>query len=231
MIELITGNSVFGVLLSLLCYKAGMIIQRKTGVTFLQPILTCTIMIIVILKMTGIDYETYRAQNEFLYYMLPVTAVVLAVPLYKNINILKKHAFPIIAGILAGTSATIGSAVLIGKLLGTEKSIIISMIPKGVTNPIAIGISKIIGGMPEFTVALVVITGILGGSFGPEIISFLGIKNKVAKGIAMGSMCHAVGTARAFKEGELEGSMSGLAMAVAGIMTAVLAPIAVRLFF
>jgi len=172
-----------------------------------------------------IPYEVYYEQNAVLNYVLPLSAVVLAVPLYRNLHVLKRHALPIFAGIISGTVATMTAIVLIGKLMGTDRNILISMLPKSATNPIAIEISGIIGGIPSLTVSLVVIAGVFGGVFGPEILKLMRVKNDVARGIALGSMSHAVGTARAFKEGEVEGSMSSLAMAIAGTLTAILSPI------
>jgi len=230
MIDILVNIPVFGVLLTLSGFWVGILIYNKFKFSFLQPILTATILIIVVLKIGNIDYEVYKAQNAFLNFMLAPAAVVLAVPLYKNIHILKKNVVPVVMGIVCGSIVTMGSCIIFGKILGTNKEIIVSMVPKGVTNPIAIEVSQIIGGIPELTIALVVFTGIFGGSFGPEVIKFLGIKNKIAKGIALGSMCHAVGTARAFKEGEIEGAMSSLAMGIAGIFTALAAPFIVNIF-
>lgn len=229
MIEALTETPVFGVMITLFAFWIGVVLHEKTKLSFLQPILTATILIIILLKLIDMDYQVYKEQNAFLNFMLTPAAVVLAVPLYKNIDILKKNAVPVIAGICAGTLTTMATCILLGKVLGAKPEIIRSMIPKGVTNPIAIEVSDIIGGIPALTVALVVFTGIIGGSIGPEVIKWLGIKNKIAKGIALGSMCHAVGTARAFKEGEEEGAMSSLAMGIAGIFTALVAPFIVSL--
>ncbi len=231
MIETLVNIPVFGMVLTMACFWTGICIYNKFNQSFLQPILTATILIIIVLKITDVDYEIYKEQNAVLNFMLAPAAVVLAVPLYKNVHILKKNAIPLIMGVICGSLVTIGSCIIFGKLMGTKESIIITMIPKGVTNPIAIEVSRVIGGIPELTVVLVVFTGIIGGSFGPEIIRFLGIKNKVAKGIALGSMCHAIGTARAFKEGDVEGAMSSLAMGIAGIFTALAAPFIVDIFF
>jgi len=231
MIEIIKNIPVFGMLLTLLAYYIGIKIFEKTKKTYLQPILTATVLIILLLKGMKIDFEFYNNQNQFLNFMLAPAAVTLAIPLYRNMHILKKHFLPILMGVTSGCIVTITTCILLGKLLGTEKQIIISMIPKGVTNPIAIEVSEIIGGIPSLTVALVVFTGIFGGSFGPEVLNKLRIKNRIARGIALGSMTHAVGTARAFKESETEGSMSSLALGLAGIITAIISPIAVMIFF
>ncbi|MDD4565285.1 MAG: LrgB family protein [Eubacteriales bacterium] len=222
-------NPISGMLLTIGCYWIGYAIFEKTKLTILQPILTSSLIIIAFLIFADIPFEVYNDQNMVLNYILPLTAVVLAVPLYRNIHVMKKHAFPILAGITAGTLATMGSLILIGKLIGTNNQILVSMLPKSATNPIAIEVSGIIGGMPFLTVSLVVITGIFGGILGPEILKLMKIKNEVAKGIALGSMSHAIGTVRAFKEGEVEGAMSSLAMAIAGTLTAILSPLYVLL--
>lgn len=230
MSDLFNANPISGLVLTVGCFWIGQIIYKKTGWTILQPILTSSAIIIAILMIFGISFEDYYNQNAILNYILPLTAVVLAVPLYRNLNILKRHALPILAGIISGTIVTMGTIVVIGKLMGTNPIILISMLPKSATNPIAIEVSGIVGGIPSLTVALVVITGVFGGVLGPELLKLFRIKSDVARGIALGSMSHAVGTARAFKEGEIEGSMSSLAMAIAGTLTAVLAPI-FALFF
>ena len=228
--ELFQANPISGMLITIGCYWIGQIIYDKTQWTVLQPILTSSTIIILFLIYAEIPYDVYYKQNAVLNYILPLTAIVLAVPLYRNLDVLKKHALPITAGIIAGTVTTMGAIVVIGKLMGTDDSILISMLPKSATNPIAIEVSAIIGGIPSLTVSLVVITGIFGGVFGPELLKLMRIKNEVAKGIALGSMSHAIGTARAFKEGEVEGSMSSLAMAIAGTLTAILSPIFVLFF-
>jgi len=228
--ELFQSNPISGMLITIGCFWIGQIIYDKTQWTILQPILTSSAIIILFLIYAEIPYDVYYKQNMVLNYILPLTAVVLAVPLYRNLDVLKKHALPITAGIVAGTITTMGTIVVIGKLIGTDDSILISMLPKSATNPIAIEVSGIIGGIPSLTVSLVVITGIFGGVFGPEILKLMRVKNEVARGIALGSMSHAIGTARAFKEGEVEGSMSSLAMAIAGTLTAILSPIFVLLF-
>lgn len=225
MSEMFHSNPFSGLLLTLGCYWFGQFFYRKTQWTILQPILTSSVIIIAFLMVWNISYDDYYNQNAILNYILPLTAVVLAVPLYRNLHILKQHALPIIAGIVSGTLVTMGTILIVGKLLGTNDAILTSMLPKSATNPIAIEVSEIIGGIPSLTVALVVITGVFGGVLGPELLKLMRIKNEVAKGIALGSMSHAVGTARAFKEGEIEGSMSSLAMAIAGTLTAILSPL------
>ena len=230
MSELLLSNPLFGLMLTLICYGIGILAHRKTGWPFLQPIVIGTILIIIVLNLTGITYDQYVSQNQILNYILPLTAIVLAVPLYRHFGIMKRHALPLLAGIVSGTLVTMGSIVVLGKLFNADKILIASMLPKSATNPIAIEVSGIIGGIPSLTVSLVVITGIFGATFGPELLNLFGVKNEVARGIAIGSMSHAVGTTRAFTESEAEGAMSSLAMAIAGTLTALLAPLFVFLF-
>ncbi len=230
MSDMILSNPIFGLLLTVGCYWIGVVVHRRLNWSFLQPIVIGTVLIIAVLQNTGITYEQYKEQNQILNYMLPLTAVVLAIPLYKNFHIMRKHAFPLLAGIVSGTIVTMGAVVVFGKLLGADKILIVSMLPKSATNPIAIEVSGLIGGLPSLTVSLVVITGIFGAAFGPELLTFFRIKSDVARGIAIGSMSHAVGTSRAFREGEVEGAMSSLAMAIAGMLTALLSPLYVYLF-
>ncbi|WP_324822307.1 LrgB family protein [Sinanaerobacter sp. ZZT-01] len=229
--ELLLSNPYWAILLTLVAYLAGIWIQRKTCCTLLQPILVCSVLLIAFLMITGISFEEYNEKSQFLNFILPLTAVVLAVPLYRNLVILKKYAIPIFSGIFAGTLATILSLVAIGKIMGTKEIILISMLPKSATNPIAIEVSSQIGGIPSLTVAMVVIAGCFGAICGPEILKLMGITHPVAKGIAIGTLSHAVGTSRAFKEGQIEGSMSSLAIALAGMATAICAPIAAVIFF
>lgn len=214
-----------GLLLTLGSYWFGQFLFKKTGWTILQPILVSSVIIILFLTVTGIEFEEYSDQNAILNYMLPITAVVLALPLYRNLHILKKNAFPIIAGVVAGTVTTMGVMIAIAKLIGTDSQMIITMLPKNATNPIAMEVSRIIGGIPSLTVALVVVAGLVGAVFGPELLTLMRVKDKVARGIALGSMSHAVGTARGFKESEIEGSMSSLALALTGTLVAILSPI------
>lgn len=229
--ELFLESPYWAVLLTLLTYTIGIWVQRKSGWTLLQPILVCAVLLIAFLEVTGISFEQYNEKSEFLNFLLPMTAVVLAVPLYRNLDVLKKYVFPIFSGVIAGTVATILTLIAIGKLMGTKEMILISMLPKSATNPIALEVSSSIGGIPSLTVAMVVVAGCFGAVCGPELLKLMGITHPVAKGIAIGTLSHAVGTSRAFKEGQIEGSMSSLAIALAGMATAIFAPIAAVIFF
>lgn len=220
----------FGLTLTLFFYVMGQKLYHWLKWGVLQSILAPALMIGLFLHVTGISYEAYVAQNQVLEYILPVSVVALAVPLYKNLDMLKKYWLPLLLGMLAGTVATISSLIVLAKLIGTDERVLLSMIPKSATNPIAIQVSQIIGGVPTLTVVFVVFAGVVGGAAGPETLNLLRIKNKIARGVAIGSMSHAVGTARAFKENELSGTVSGLALAIAGTLTAFLSPVFAKIF-
>ncbi|WP_269851100.1 LrgB family protein [Methanosarcina horonobensis] len=157
-----------------------------------------------------IDFETYNLGGDYISFFLGPSTVVLAVPLYKKIQLLKSDVLPIIAGISAGYIAGISSILILSNFFGLDKIITSSLVPKSVTTPIGIEISKQIGGLPAITVAAIVATGIIGAVLGPFICRSFRIKDSVAVGIAIGTASHALGTTRAIELGETEGAMSGL---------------------
>lgn len=224
MISNISSNPVFGILLSLSCFLLGKIISDKMRHPIFNPILIAIVLIISFLKIWDIEYEVYREQNIPLSYLFGPATVVLAVPLYKNIELLKKNIASILAGVFAGCVASISSVIGFGLLMGADREMLLTLSPKAVTTPIAMEISRILGGIPALTAGLVAITGVFGACFGPELLKLFGIKNKIAIGLAIGTTTHALGTARAFELGEIEGSMSSLSIALAGLFTAILAP-------
>lgn len=223
--ELFFGSPAWGLVLTLLGYYLGMWIQKKTGLAVLQPILTGSAFIVVVLLLIGADFEEYSRQNMVLDYFLSLTAVVLAVPLYRSIYLLKKYMVPILTGVVCGTVAGMATVVIVGRLMGTDMAVLRSMIPKNATTAIGVPVAQINGGIPSITLALIMITGITGAVCGPELLKLMGVKNPIAKGISIGTVSHAAGTSRAFREGEIIGAMSSLAIALAGTLTAFLAPI------
>lgn len=228
--ELLFGSPVWGLILTLLGYYIGIQLHRKTGLAVLQPVVTGSVFIILVLLVTGADIELYRQQNLVIDYFLSLTAVVLAVPLYRSIYLLKKYAVPILAGVFCGTAAGMVTAIAVGRLIGTDFEVLLSMLPKSATTAIGVPVSEITGGIPSITLVLIIITGTVGAVCGPELLKLMRVKNPIARGIAIGTVSHAVGTSRAFKEGEIIGAMSSLAMALAGTMTAFLVPVFSALF-
>ena len=220
----------FGVLLSLTAFQVGTLLYKKTRLSILNPLLVASVLVMVFLLYFGIDFETYNLGGDYISFFLGPATVVLAVPLYKTIRLLKSNALPILAGISAGCMAGISSILILSSLLGLDEVISKSLAPKSVTTPIGIEISKQIGGLPAITVAAIVITGITGAVLGPFICRCFRIKDKVAVGVAIGTASHALGTTRAIELGETEGAMSGLAIGIAGLITVFLVPLLLYLF-
>ena len=216
---------VFGVGISILAYSVGIIIAKRTRLAIMNPLLIAMAIIIALLRLMGVDYQTFNKGGAIITFFLGPATVVLAVPLFKQWELLKSNLVPILAGIAVGSVAGVASIIVLGKLLGLDTVLIASMVPKSTTTPIAIEISEVLGGNPSLTATFVPITGITGFIGGARIIDAFGIKNPIAKGIAMGTTSHAVGTAKAMELGEVEGAMSSLAIGVAGIITVFLIPV------
>ncbi len=219
------NSPLFGVCLTIIAYLVGMEIYKKFKLPILNPILIALIIIIPILLYFKIPLETYKKGGDLISFFLAPATVVLAVPLYKKIDLLKQHFIPILGGIIVGALTSILSCTLIGKVLGLDLSLIKSSLSKSLTTPIAIELSKQVGGIVPITIVMVMITGITGAVMAPSICKVFKIENKIAKGIAIGTASHAVGTSRAIEMGETEGAMSGLAIGVAGVLTVFILPL------
>ncbi len=224
------STEVFLLALVLGAFYLGIIIYQKTKITLLQPLLTAMVIIIPFLLITDIDYQTFYQNTRILNFMLGPSVVALGYVLYEQIGHIKGNVVSILTAVFTGSVVGIASVVLIAKVLGADKILMASLAPKSVTTPIAISLAEQTGGVPALAAAFVVICGIFGGLVGPIVLRRIGIKSKIAKGLAMGSASHALGTARAMEMGALEGAISGLAIGIMGIMTALLIPFAEKLF-
>ena len=224
------STEVFLLALVLGAFYLGIIIYQKTKITLLQPLLTAMVIIIPFLLITDIDYQTFYQNTRILNFMLGPSVVALGYVLYEQIGHIKGNVVSILTAVFTGSMVGITSVVLIAKVLGADKMLMASLAPKSVTTPIAISLAEQTGGVPALAAAFVVICGIFGGLVGPIVLRRIGIKSKIAKGLAMGSASHALGTARAMEMGALEGAISGLAIGIMGIMTALLIPFAENLF-
>ena len=219
----------FGVGISILVYTFSSYISRRLRIKILNPLLLTMIIIVGILLLLRIDYDIYNKGGQIISFFLGPATVVLAVPLYKQINLLKENLLPILTGILVGSISGIVSILGLGKLLNLDLILISSLIPKSTTTPIAMEISTILGGNSSLTVTFVVITGLSGYIIGEKVLEIVGIKDPIAKGIALGTASHAIGTAKAIEMGEVEGAMSSLSIGVAGIITVFLVPLIIWL--
>lgn len=211
-------------------FYLGIVVYQKTKISFLQPLLIAMIIIIPFLKVTGIEYQVFYTHTRILNFMLGPSVVALGYVLYEQLEHIKGNVISILTSVFVGSVVGITSVVLIAKLLGADKILMASLAPKSVTTPIAISLAEQNGGVPALAAAFVVICGIFGGLVGPMVLRKIGVKSKIAKGLAMGSASHALGTARAMEMGAIEGAVSGLAIGIMGIMTALLIPFAELIF-
>lgn len=209
----------FGGVLTLCAYGAGLFIRKKSGLALCNPLLIAVVLIIVLLKGLRIDYAVYKRGAEYINYLLTPATVALAIPLYEKLQILKHNAMAIFAGIIAGTAAGLLSVLGLSVLFGLTHTQYVTLLPKSITTAIGMGISEELGGMVTITVAVIVLTGVFGNMVAEYILKWFGITHPVAKGIAIGTSAHAMGTAKAIEMGETEGAMSGLSIAVAGVIT------------
>lgn len=225
----VTNTPLFGVIISLVAFEIGMFIFKKTKLAIFNPLLIATIIVMGFLHFTGVEVKNYMLGANFVVFFLAPATVVLAVPLFQKIDLLKKYFIPIIGGGIIGAITAIVSVVIIGKLLGIDHNLLLSFMPKSITTPIGIEVSRMLGGIPSITVFAIIITGITGNVAAPFIYSVFRVKHPVAKGLGLGISSHAVGTSRAIEMGEIEGAMSALSIVIAGILTIVIAPL-VRMF-
>lgn len=225
----ITSNPMFGLTLSILAYLLGMLIYRRFPNPLTTPLLLATIFIIIFLLATGISYKDYYIGGSYLDTLIVPSTVALAIPLYKTFHLMKHHFRSILLGISISTIVNTVYTALIAKIFGMDYFLAISLFPKSVTTPMAIGITEKMGGIAAITIFVVVITGILTSAIGPVILKWMKIEDPVAIGLALGGTGHAVGTGAAMKYGQVSGAMAGLAIVITGIMYVIVSPIIANL--
>lgn len=213
-----TQNPLFGLALCLVCFLAGSQIHQKTGLTLLNPLPIAILLAVAILVIGNIPVQNFEKGGNILsVFLLPATAC-LAVSIYHQRKVVARAILPILAGCFGGALASVGSILLMDRLLGLQDVLLASALPKSATTAIAVEISALIGGEPSITVALVVVTGISGGLLAPWFVKSFRLKSPVATGTAMGASSHAVGTSQAIKLGEQQGAASGVSIVITGIM-------------
>ncbi len=210
-----------GVTLSLVAYLLGSLLKKKFKLGIFNPLLISIIFTILVLVGTGVDYEVYNQGARYLSWFLTPATVCLAIPLYEQWQLLKKNFKAVISGIAAGVLTSLFTVFLLAKIMGLSHAEYVTLLPKSITTAIGMGVSEELGGYVNITVAVIVVTGVLGNIFGELICKIFRIKEPIAKGLAIGSAAHAIGTAKAMEMGEIEGAMSSLSIAVAGILTVV----------
>ena len=208
-------------MLSLVAYEAGLLLRRKFKLAILNPLLIATICVMAVLVLFKVDYDQYNESAKYISYLLTPATVCLAVPLYEQMSLLKKNFKAVAAGIVSGVLASLVSVLVLAKLFGLSHEQYVTLHPKSITTAIGMGISEELGGIVTITVAVIIITGILGNVIAELVCKVFHIQEPIAKGLALGTASHAIGTAKAMEMGPVEGAMSSLAIAVAGLLTVI----------
>ncbi len=225
MSELLASSAVFGMLISLCLYRLGMVMKKRFRSGLVNPLLIAIAGTIAVLLICDVEYEAYAASVQPLSYLLTPATVCLAVPLYRQLALLKKSWKAVMGGIAIGVVTSLVCIFLLAVIFSLDSAQYATLLPKSITTAIGMGVSAELGGIETITVAVIVLTGIAGNVMAEPVCRLFRITDPVAQGVAIGTSAHAIGTAKALEMGQVTGAMSGLAIAVAGIMTVVLAPI------
>lgn len=219
-------STYFGIVLSFAAFELGKWISSKVKNPIANPLLLAILLVIGFLKVTGIPFEHYKKGGDFIAFFIAPATVAMVLDLYANLDLLKKNIVPILVGIVAGSAVSMLLAIFMSKGLGLTQDLLVSLIPQSITTAIAISLAEEYFGIVALTAITVVLRGIIGAAIAPVILKVFKITDPVAQGVAIGTSCHAVGTSEARKMGQVQGAMSGLSIAVAGIVTVVLMPLA-----
>ena len=218
------NSAFFGVALSLCAYGLGVVVQKHVKCPLLNPLLVSAALIIALLVGAHIDYEVYNTGAKYLSYLLTPATVCLAVPLYEKLSLLRRDGAAVLTGVLAGVLTTLVSVLLLSSAFGLSHAEYVTLLPKSITTAIGMGVSEELGGHVTVTVAAIIATGMTGSTIAPGLCHLLKIHDPVAKGVAIGTASHAMGTSKAMEMGEAEGAMSSLAIVVSGILTVAVVP-------
>lgn len=222
----LSASPLFHLTLTLVAFQAASLLFEKTGRNpLLNPVLGAVLIVVAVLMLTGTDYGSYFEGAQFVHFLLGPATVALAVPLYRQWYRVRRSALAIVVSLVAGSLTAILSAVTVAWLAGSSEAVLASVAPKSVTAPVAMGIAEKLGGLPSLTAVLVIVTGILGAMLGPKVLDVTGVVDWRARGLAIGTASHGIGTARALQVNETAGAFSGLAMGLNALATALLLPI------
>ncbi len=227
--ELLLNNKMFGILLSLATFEFGKYIFKKTKNPICNPLLIATLIIIGILTFFKIPLGYFNDGSSSIEFFLAPATVVLVVPLFRQLDLLKKYYFPIIVGGIVGSVTAISSVYFLGRLLGINKQLVLSFLPKSITTPFGMEASRMLGGIPSITVFAICVTGIAGNMLAPYVYKAMGELHPIAKGVGLGVSSHAVGTSKAIEMGEVEGAMSALSIVIAGVITVLIIQVLIRI--
>ena len=219
--ELIDNSVYIGVLISLASYALGVWLRKKTGLSFFNPLLVSIILVILFLSVSGISYSTYAESADYISFLLTPATICLAVPLYEQFKLLKKNWKAVVAGIVSGVVSSLVCIFLMALLFRFDHQTYVTFLPKSITTAIGMGVAEELGGYVSLAVVVIVITGVLGNVIAEAVLKHFKIEEPIAKGIAIGSSAHAVGTAKAMEIGQIEGAMSSLSIVVCGLLTVI----------
>ena len=217
------------VLLTLLAYQAGVLLQKKTKSPVCNPILVGVVLVLLFMALTGLENKTYQAANVRLSWLMTPATIALAIPMYEQFQALKKNLKAILAGVAAGAVSCPVMLLVFGVLLNLDRTILISLLPKSVTTAIGVSLSEMFGGMGAVTTTVIIVTGIVANMMGVTFCRLFRITHPVAKGVAFGTAGHVIGTAKANELSPLIGAVSSLSLVVAGLLTAIMMPVVVSM--
>ncbi len=221
--EFFMTSTFFALVITLLGYQLGVFLKNKTGIALFNPLLISIIVVIGILLLTRVDYESYESGTQILSYFLTPSTVALAVPLYRQMAVLKKNWAAVLLGILSGVVTSLLCTLVLAWCFHLSHDEYVTLLPKSITTAVGMAMSEELGGMVMITVAAIVLTGIVGGVLGEFVCRIFHIEEKVAIGLAMGTSAHVIGTTKAMEMGEIQGAMSSLSIVVAGLLTVIAA--------
>lgn len=228
----LSANPLLHLTLTLIAFQVGSFIYRRARYNPLcNPVMIAVVLIVAVLLATDTPYPQYFEGAQFVHFLLGPATVALAIPLYRQFHRVRRSLLAVLVSIIAGSATATISAVGIAWLFDSSNDLMLSLAPKSITAPVAMGITEKLGGLPSLTAVLVLVTGILGAMLGPPLLNLLGIKDWAARGLAIGTASHGIGTARALQVNEVAGAFSGLAMGINALATAILLPLVWVLFF
>lgn len=223
------NNPVILLALTFILYYGAQLLQKKIGLALFNPILVTIALLIVLLKSSSIDYQHYHKAGQYIDFLLKPAVVALGVPLYQQLKLIKKQILPILLSQVAGCIVGVVSVVLIAKAFGASQAVILSLASKSVTTPIAMEVTRAVGGIPSLTAAVVVCTGLLGSIMGFQVANIFRVKSNIAQGLSLGTAAHAVGTSTAMDKNLRMGSFASLGLTLNGILTALFTPLILQL--
>lgn len=224
--KIMMDSSYLYVLVTLVAYEIGLIVKKKTG---LNALLVAILLVGAFVLALGIDVSTYQAKTTYISYFLTPATICLAIPLYEQMELLKKNLKAILIGIISGVITSLSSITILSLPFKLSNQELVSLLPKSITTAIGMGVSEELGGLVSLTVGAIIMTGVLGAVIAPFVLKLFHITHPIAKGIGIGSAAHAIGTSKAMELGEVEGAMSSLSIVISGLLTVILAPIVISL--